>query len=156
MSDSHDNLKAIKKAVKFFNKEKTELVVHAGDLISPFTAEEFLKLKCPLIAVFGNNDGERDGLRKAYKNMCYLEDFKEVSVDRREIVLIHGTNPAIVESLSCSRKYDVVITGHSHQIEIKEGDTMVINPGETCGYLTGDETVVLLEPMDLDYQVIYL
>lgn len=156
MSDSHDNLKAIKKAVKFFNKEKTELVLHAGDLISPFTAEEFLKLKCPLIAVFGNNDGERDGLRKAYKNMCYLDDFKEVSVDRREIALIHGTNPAIVESLSCCRKYDVVITGHSHQIEIKEGDTIAINPGETCGYLTGDETVVLLEPVDLDYQVIYL
>lgn len=156
MSDSHDNLKAIKKAVKCFNKEETELVLHAGDLISPFTAQEFLKLKCPLIAIFGNNDGEREGLRKAYKNMCYLEDFKEISVDKREFALIHGTNPALVESLSCCRKYDVVIKGHSHQIETKKGDTLVINPGETCGYLTGDRTVVLMEPDDLSYQVIYL
>ncbi len=156
MSDSHDNLKAIKKAVKYFNSEQVEVVIHAGDLISPFTAREFLKLKAPLIAIFGNNDGERDGLRKAYQNICYLEDFKEISIDNLQIAVIHGTNQALVESLYMSGKYDVVITGHTHQIEAKIDRTLLINPGETCGYLTGDETVVLLDVGDLSHEVHYL
>jgi len=156
MSDSHDNLKAIKKAVKYFNSENVDLVIHAGDLISPFTAQEFLKLNSPLIAIFGNNDGEREGLIQAYQNMCYLEDFKEISIENREIALIHGTNPAIVESLFISGKYDVIICGHTHKLEINSGEGLLINPGETCGYLSGDKTLVLLEPFDLSYQIKYL
>ncbi len=39
LSDSHDNLDAIKKAVNLLNKKKVDLVIHAGDLISPFTAQ---------------------------------------------------------------------------------------------------------------------
>lgn len=156
MSDSHDNLKAIKKAVKYFNSEHVDLVIHAGDLISPFTAQEFLKLNCPFIAIFGNNDGEREGLRKAYQNMCYLEDFKEISIENREIALIHGTNPAVVGSIFYCGKYDLVICGHTHKLNIEKGKNMLINPGETCGYLSGDKTVVLLEPEDLSYEVKYL
>jgi len=156
MSDSHDNLKAIEKAVEYFNSEHVGVVIHAGDLISPFTAREFLQLKSPLLAIFGNNDGERDGLRKAFGNMCYLEDFQEISIDNLQIAVIHGTNPALVESLAGCGKYDVLVTGHTHQLEIKEGETLIINPGETCGYLTGDKTVVLLDEEDLSYQVNYL
>ena len=156
MSDSHDNLKAIKKAVKYFNGEYVDLVIHAGDLISPFTVQEFLKLNSPFIAIFGNNDGEREGLIKAYQNICYLEDFKVISIENREIALIHGTNPAIVESICLSGRYDVVICGHTHKLEIKKDKSMLINPGETCGYLSGDKTVVLLDPEDLSYQVKYL
>ena len=62
MADSHDNLESIEKAVKVFNQEPVDLVVHAGDLISPFTAEIFKKLDSQFLAVFGNNDGERHGL----------------------------------------------------------------------------------------------
>lgn len=156
MSDSHDNLEAIKKAVEFFNQEHVEAVIHAGDLISPFTAREFLKLKSPLIAIFGNNDGERDGLRKAYQNMCYLENFQEISIDNRRIAVIHGTNPALVESLFCCAEYDVIVTGHTHQYEVKKDISLLVNPGETCGYLTGDKTVVLLEVEDLSHEVHYL
>jgi len=156
MSDSHDNLKAIRKAVKLFNSKKVELVLHAGDLISPFTAQEFIKLKSPMIAVYGNNDGEREGLRKAYQNMCYLEDFKEISVDERTIALFHGTNISLIEALSASGRYDVVVHGHSHQNRVENEKTLTINPGETCGYLTGDKTVALLDPIDLSYEILFL
>lgn len=156
MSDSHDNIEAIKKAVEYFNSENVQAVIHAGDLISPFTAREFLKLKSPFLAIFGNNDGEKEGLRKAYQNMCYLDDFNEISIDNLQVAVIHGTNPALVESLRGCSKYDVVVTGHTHQIEIREDETMLINPGETCGYLTGDKTVVLLDEDDLSHEVHYL
>jgi hypothetical protein len=41
-------------------------------------------------------------------------------------------------------------------VEIIDGETLVINPGETCGYLSGNETVVLMDSDDLNYQVIFL
>ena len=47
MSDSHDNLPAIRAAVELFNREKVDLVIHAGDVGAPFTAREIKKLRCP-------------------------------------------------------------------------------------------------------------
>lgn len=81
MSDSHDNLDAIRKAVKIFNEQNLDIVIHAGDLISPFTSYEFENLDAEFVAVYGNNDGEREGLKIKYKDICLFEDFKEISVD---------------------------------------------------------------------------
>lgn len=154
MADSHDNLKALKDAISIFNKRKIDFVIHAGDMISPFTAKEFENLEAELEAIFGNNDGERDGLRVAYKKFCVLDDFKKISVEGIKIAVIHGTQPDLVNALVKSGQYDVVIRGHTHQLSIINGDTLQINPGETCGYLTGRKTVVILDPNDMSYEVI--
>ncbi len=156
MSDSHDHMKAISAAVEVFNQSEVELVVHAGDLIAPFTSREFEKLQVPFEAIFGNNDGERRGLRAAYAKLCALEDFKELEVDGRKIAVIHGTNEMLVDALTESRKYDLVIRGHTHQMEVSEGETMVINPGETCGYVSGVKTVILLDTQDLSWETVQL
>ncbi|EKQ54671.1 MAG: phosphoesterase, MJ0936 family [Methanobacterium sp. Maddingley MBC34] len=156
MSDSHDHLEAIRAAVEIFNQAKVDLVVHAGDLISPFTSKEFDKLQAPLEAIFGNNDGERRGLRLAYAELCTLEDFKELEVDGRKIAVIHGTNESMVDALRKSGKYDLVIRGHTHRTEIVKGQTMVINPGETCGYVSGVKTVILLDTHDLSWEAVQL
>jgi predicted phosphodiesterase len=36
ISDSHDNMDAIRRAVEFFNKKEVKAVLHAGDLVSPY------------------------------------------------------------------------------------------------------------------------
>jgi len=156
MSDSHDNIYAIRKAIKIFNNNNLDIVIHAGDLISPFTALEFRKLEPELVAIYGNNDGDKEALKTAYKEICVLEDFKEISVEGWKFSIIHGTNEAIVESLAKSGKYDIVIRGHTHKMEVINGETMIINPGEVCGYISGEQTVVLLDTDDLSYEVIYL
>jgi uncharacterized protein len=156
MSDSHDNLDAIQKSVKTFNKRDVDLVIHAGDLISPFTSLEFHKLNPELVAIYGNNDGERDGLRNAFNDLCVLEDFKEISVEGWKFSIIHGNNESIVDSLAKCGKYDVVVRGHTHKLEILNNETMVINPGEACGYISGKKTILLLDTDDLSYEVIHL
>jgi putative phosphoesterase len=156
MSDSHDNLDAIRKAVEFFNEAEVELVIHAGDLIAPFTAKEFKRLNCEFVAIYGNNDGERDNLKEAYKYLCHLEDFKELKIQNRKIAVFHGTNDAIIDALVKSGNYDIVIRGHTHKQEIIEGKCMLINPGETCGYVSGKKTIVLLDLEDLSYETIVL
>ncbi|NYB51797.1 MAG: metallophosphoesterase [Methanobacteriaceae archaeon] len=156
MSDSHDHMDAIRRAVKVFNRTGVDLVIHAGDLISPFTANEFKNLQSPLEAIYGNNDGERRGLQLAFQELCVLEDFKELEVNGKKMALIHGTTEAVVDALKYSGKYHVVIRGHTHKMDIREGKTMVINPGETCGYLSGKKTVVLLDEEDLSWEVVNL
>ena len=69
ISDTHDNLPQIRKAVKVFNREKVDLVFHAGDFVSPFTALEFKNLNSPLYGVFGNNDGDKLYLKEIFKGI---------------------------------------------------------------------------------------
>ncbi|HEO63806.1 MAG TPA: YfcE family phosphodiesterase, partial [Candidatus Omnitrophica bacterium] len=64
ISDTHDNLGKIEAAVRLFNKEKTDFVIHCGDYVAPFSLAPFSELKCDWAGVFGNCDGEKDGLRK--------------------------------------------------------------------------------------------
>lgn len=46
LSDTHDNLPAIKRAVDFFNQQKVQFVLHAGDFIAPFAIPYIDKLAC--------------------------------------------------------------------------------------------------------------
>ncbi len=41
ISDSHDHVRNIEKAIKIFKKREVELVLHAGDFCSPFTIPPF-------------------------------------------------------------------------------------------------------------------
>jgi hypothetical protein len=148
MSDTHDNLGAIRKAVDFFNsKRRVKLILHAGDFIAPFTVREFKKLNAKFIAVFGNNDGDRNHLRKNFLSAMGVElnDIQELTKGGKKFCLYHGTNEEIVNSLIERKKYDIFVRGHTHKAEItKRRGTLIINPGEVCGYLSGKMTVALL------------
>ncbi|MBN2013692.1 MAG: metallophosphoesterase [Candidatus Altiarchaeota archaeon] len=151
MSDSHDDLEGIRMAVEFFNTKKTSLVVHAGDIISPFTFKEFRKLGCSLRGVFGNNDGERKGLNEKFSVLdMEFRDILEMEYDNVKVCVYHGTYEEIVHALVESGRYDVVVRGHNHKAEVwRKEKTLVVNPGEVCGYLTGRKTVALLDLEDL-------
>ena len=52
----------------------------------------------------------------------------------------------MLEALAASGAYDVIIYGHTHHPEIsRRGKTLVINPGEACGWITGQATVAILD-----------
>jgi uncharacterized protein len=59
ISDTHDQIENILKAVELLNQEKVELVVHCGDWVAPFTLKFYHALKCPIKGIFGNNDGDK-------------------------------------------------------------------------------------------------
>ncbi|ASJ02194.1 phosphodiesterase [Thermococcus profundus] len=154
MSDTHDNLPAIRKAVEFFNSKRVDLVIHAGDFVAPFVANELRNLNAPLKGVFGNNDGERKGL---YEALGIYDELIELEADGMKIAVTHGTNEVLVRALAHSRLYDVVVVGHTHHYEIREvGRTILINPGEVCGYVTGVKSVALLDTRRREAQIISL
>ncbi len=156
LSDSHDNMNAIRKAVEFFNEKEVKAVLHAGDLISPFTARAFKELKSKFYFVFGNNDGDKLTLAKRFEEIgaTVCGDFGDLIIDGLHIALLHGTDEALVKALAKSGEFDVVIRGHSHGpgVKIIEG-TPVINPGECSGVLSGKATVAILEVANLNVEI---
>jgi len=141
LSDSHDNLPEIKKAVSFFNKHKVGFVFHAGDFIAPFIIPKIQALNCDWRGVFGNNDGERSGLSKISKRKIQKAPLRTNLAGRR-ITLVHELGAIDLKS----EKADLVIFGHTHRPEvIRLNDKMLINPGECGGWLTGESTVALVD-----------
>jgi putative phosphoesterase len=144
MADSHENMPMIAEAVKLFNREKVALVLHAGDIISPITAKEFKKLKAKFIGVFGNNDGDKLYLRHQFQKIGELyEGIRELEVKGKRIILMH--QPRALDALIASKKYDVIIYGHTHRVDVRPGPPVVLNPGECGGWLTGKCTVGILD-----------
>ena len=166
MSDTHDCLPLVDKAVKKLLKENVELVLHAGDYVSPFVIPHFKPFKGKFIGVFGNNDGDHEFLKRRFTEFG-LEVrgvFAEVKLDGLRIALLHGGEPGsppgpseLLKSLLESECYDVVVHGHVHDAKVyKKGKTLIINPGEVCGYLTGKSTVAVLNTKTLDAKIIPL
>jgi len=140
MSDSHDNMDALQKAVDFFNEENVGAVLHAGDLVAPFTARKLNLLKMPLTITFGNNDGERFGLRKVFAGKIFEPPHQLFVADKR-VLMLH--DPAQVGALRDSGHFDFILYGHTHEVEVSHGTTLVVNPGECGGWLNGKCTVAV-------------
>lgn len=145
MADSHENMPMIARAVALFNRERAGLVLHAGDIISPITAKEFGKLGMRMVAVFGNNDGEKLFLKERFAPFAELHAGAwELEAAGRRFLLMHA--PDALAALESSGAYDAIVYGHTHEAVVRRtGRTLVVNPGECCGWITGRCTVALLE-----------
>jgi hypothetical protein len=160
ISDTHDNLPQVEKAVKYLNDQKVGLVLHAGDYVAGFVIPKFKQLNCKLIGIFGNNDGDHELLKKRFSETtnCTIHDrFAQVEVEGYRIALLHGDETELLNVIIDSGYFDAVIHGHSHNKSIeKKGKTLAINPGELCGYLTGKSTLALLDTVKQEVKIIEL
>jgi uncharacterized protein len=140
VSDSHDNLPALSKAAGIFNDMEVDHVLHAGDLVSPFTSIPLKTLNMDFTAVFGNNDGERVGLSNVFRGRIHRAPHS-FEIGGKKILLMH--EPDALDALVASGHYDAIIYGHTHEPEIRKGRTLVINPGEACGWLKNRRTIAV-------------
>lgn len=149
LGDTHDHLPNIGQAVDLLNSEADDLFLHTGDFISPFVVPALTGLEGRVIGVFGNNDGDRDLLRTRCGesgNIRIEGNFFELECDGLRIALLHGHEKALLADLIESGLFDLVVHGHSHRASVSfQGKTLVINPGEVCGYLTGHPTCALYD-----------
>ncbi|NYT07801.1 MAG: metallophosphoesterase [Methanomicrobiales archaeon] len=149
LGDTHDHLPAIRQAVDLLNREADDLVLHTGDFISPFAIPVLAGFNGTVIGVFGNNDGDRELLKARCResgNVRIEGNFFETEYDGHRIALHHGHEKALLADLIESGLFDLVVHGHTHQASVSSrGRTLVINPGEVCGYLTGFPTCGLYD-----------
>lgn len=149
LGDTHDNIPKLKRAVTRLNREAGQIFLHTGDFISPFVIPVLSTLDGEVIGVYGNNDGDHDFLQercKETRNVSIQGTFFEAQYGRARIALLHGHEKGLLADLIESELFDVVVHGHSHRAFImRRGETLVINPGEVCGYLTGSPTCAVYD-----------
>jgi putative phosphoesterase len=158
LADTHDNLPMVERAVARLNALSPDLVLHAGDYVAPFVIPRLAGLACPCIGVFGNNDGDRALLAAKARESGRVEIqgyFTARLADGRSIALLHGHEPGALDGIAGSGIFDVIVHGHSHRPSITgKGRTLMVNPGEVCGYLTGRGTVAVLETGPLEVEIL--
>ena len=153
LSDTHDRVPAVRECLARFADAGVSLVLHAGDYCAPFSLAPFRTAGMPLIGVFGRNDGDRDGLRAAAGALPsggeLFESPHSLELGGRAVLLVHDIGDALARSVEA---HAVVVHGGSHRAEVRQrGATLVVNPGEACGWLTGVATAAVL---DLDTLVV--
>lgn len=165
ISDTHDSIEGVRRAAAVINESGAEAVLHLGDVVAPFTLRYMLKeLKPKLVGVYGNNDGDRLLLaRVAEEGGARFEEAPlELTLAGRRLLLLHGHGPPertkqVVRSLASSGAYDVVLYGHTHEAEVsRQGRTLVVNPGELHGWLSGRRSLALLDLSRLEVRVVEL
>lgn len=162
VSDSHDNLEAIRRAAEAFRARGVRIVAHAGDWVAPFAAKALREALGPgirIVGVFGNNEGERLYFSQIASKFGVeiLGEAGAFEAAGRRIGIYHGTAPIVVEAMAKSGLFDVVIYGHTHKVDVRrEGRTLVVNPGELCGYLTGRRTAAVVDLERLEVEIFEL
>ncbi len=144
ISDTHDRLPTFKQALAQCKALGVDAIIHPGDFIAPFAAKLIApdSLGVPLYCVYGNNDGERAGLKKMLPNV--QDGPLNIDLDGKKIVIAHFIDWLSEQDIAAA---DIIITGHTHSasVEHKEGK-LFLNPGECCGWVNGRCTFAILEP----------
>lgn len=143
MSDTHDHLDNMRKALRLFQEQGVQHILHAGDFTSPFTYRALKEFHGGFTAIFGNNDGDRVLIKQMYGDSVHAQPHV-FALQERRIVMMHEHH--VVDALAASGMYDLVVYGHTHEPVVRQvGGTLVVNPGETCGWLYGKPSVALVD-----------
>src|SRR4029079_5566733 len=146
MADSHDRLPAIKDLIDVMMSKGVSLIMHAGDDCAPFSLEPFNDSNVALLGIFGRNDGDPEGLKATAERgvgMGLYESPHSFEVSGQRILIVHDLGEVNRRSIDSHR---FVVHGFTHRQEaIERGQTLVVNPGEACGWLTGKCTAAVLD-----------
>lgn len=146
IADTHDRLPAVSALVTQMQAAGIGMVLHAGDYCAPFSLKPFEDAQVSLAGVFGRNDGDTQGLMSRAQSAFGAELFESphsFEIGGRRILLIHDIADVQTRSVSA---HEVVIHGHTHQQEMKtRGETLIVNPGEGCGWLYGTPSAAILD-----------
>jgi len=143
VSDTHDRLPTFARAVSLFKRLRVDAVFHAGDYVAPFAAKLIspAELSIPTHCIYGNNDGERKGLKAILPHLA--DGPYRVTLGGKVIVMHHFLDwlkPADY------RDAHLVISGHDHKPAIATRDgKLFLNPGECCGWLSDRCTAAIVD-----------
>jgi putative phosphoesterase len=136
MSDSHDHIWNLQKALNKVKDRNAGMIIHCGDFVAPFMLKELEETGIPVHGVFGNNDGDQYLLTKfsltVFFNITLYGMIGTVDIDGFKVGFTHQGD--IAEGLAAGGRYDMVCFGHSHEYLLKKiGQTIYLNPGEIMG-----------------------
>lgn len=155
-ADAHDHLDHVRIAVDVFNRAACELVIFAGDFCSPIVVPPLRKLQCPVIACWGDNDGNRIGIEGGMRIVGPIGEppFCFRAKDGTRILLTH-----LPDSIKgCVDDAELVISAHSHRPSVVKDarGRLFVNPGEASGWFYRKPSVAIVETQPLSAEIVTL
>jgi uncharacterized protein len=105
--------------------EASELVLHAGDIMTVEALVEIEAIGTPLRAITGNMDG--------WELRDRLPAELELELEGARLAMVHDAGPAVGRLARMRKRFpaaDAVVFGHSHlPLHQRDGDFHLFNPG---------------------------
>ena len=148
LSDTHNNIGNLLKALRFFREQGITTLVHCGDMVNVSTAKQMSDFD--VIYVNGNMDQSPEAINDT---LWFMNSNSETpgavfsgEVGGVKIGVTHGHLDDKLEKLIKSGDHAYVFTGHTHQRRDEMvGKTRVINPGALGGARNGPRTVCTVD-----------
>ncbi|MCH2203336.1 MAG: YfcE family phosphodiesterase [Fuerstiella sp.] len=156
IADIHDNVDNARHAVNLLNALQVDVVLIAGDFVSPLVVPSLRKLRGKVVACLGDNDGNEVGIAGGMKivgtlahgPVCFRTD------DGLHILMAHQ----LTEIRDCIDGADVIVFAHSHRSSIAKDrhGRVFINPGEIGGWMYRKPSLAVLETTTREAEILEL
>jgi len=154
--DVHDHIDHMRLAIRKFNELQCELILFAGDFVSPIVVPPLRKLHAPFIGCFGDSDGNKIGIQGGMKIIGPGGEppYGFTTKDGTHVLLTHELD--CLKGLLGSAQ--LIISSHTHRPSIVKDATgrLFVNPGETSGWTSRKSTIAIVETDPLNAEIITL
>ncbi len=135
ISDTHDHIDKTDLAIGQINQSDPDILIHCGDLVSPFMLDSLSIFRGPVHIVFGNNEGDKftiSSFANKYPSLTLHGEMGTIETDSGDIAFTH--KPVFATGLASEKRYHAVFCGHSHRHKSEKiNGTRLINPGDIMG-----------------------
>lgn len=135
-SDTHDHIPHLRRAITLANQEGAELLIHCGDLISPFMLPYLDHFNGQVHLIYGNNSGDQHLIasRCSQPGSTIHHHGTHASLVAGSLRIAIEHYPRWARALASSGHFDLVFYGHTHLFHVEYLDgCLLLNPGELLG-----------------------
>ena len=147
LSDTHNHVENLQKALAVFKKRQIEVLIHCGDVNTPETAVNLTGFQ--LHYVYGNTDHAQMHIGSVIRDLHPQNSVGLVytgEIDGVKLAATHGHLLTELEKLILDGRYRYVFHGHTHQRRDEMiGETRVINPGALGGTQYETRSICILD-----------
>lgn len=147
LSDTHNDIQNLHKAMGIFAQYPLECLIHCGDVTSLDTLK--LMTEYTIFLAFGNGDmltGEMRNYLQTCKHTNQADYLVEATLDEKRIGVSHGHLLGKQHYPFSSGNYDYFFHGHTHQRSDRYyRSTRVINPGAVVGISDTSSSIGILD-----------
>lgn len=144
LSDTHSHLDHARRGIAILLEAGATRLIHCGDVGSDDVIELLADTNAAF--VFGNNDYDHAGLRRAamqYGVNC-LDLYGTLELAGKRLAVTHGDDGRLLRTILDAQQHDYLFTGHTHAPHDERfRRTRAINPGAL--YRAKQKTVATLD-----------
>ncbi len=161
ISDSHDHIQNLTKALDYISNLNIKHVIHCGDIASIntlfFMLENYKHIN--FYIALGNNDHySQDEINKAllYKNLKHIGRVFDFTLENKKIAVTHGDLTTKLNELILSGEYDFVFSGHIHRPYLNwHNKTIHLVPGKITkdkkNYIKNTFSIIDLKNLNMQF-----